>query len=200
MHLRATPTTPIRSERGFSLTEILVVLVLLGFTALVSIPNFMRMRVTYNDSAALREIAGTHDRARLEALKRHSQVGIVYDQSARMVTVFEDRNRNDPSAAGNDDGNLDAGEEVIARVRVQSCLSFEHPQGSAAINLPGSTALYRTDGSLNPAAGLDAAVYFGDVKLNYFRVRINAMTGGATFEKWMDGFWSKDRRAWQWKY
>lgn len=198
----STPPIPARgSERGFSLTEILVVVVIIGFTALVSIPNFMRMRVVYNDLAALREVAGVHERARLEALKRHSQVGVTYSQAARTVTIFEDRNRGDDTAAGNNDGNLDPGEEVIGRVNVQRYLTFAHPAGGTVVDLNGDTVLYRTDGSLNPAAGLTPAVHFGDVKLNFFRVRVNRVTGGSTVEKWMGGTtWSKERREWQWEY
>lgn len=209
MRGRAMPTPPIpagSSERGFSLTEILVVVVIIGFTAVVSIPNFMRMRVVYNDQAALREVAGTHERARLEALKRHSQVGVTYDQTARTVTIFEDRDRGDDTAAGNDNGQWDAGEEVIGRVAVHRYLSFTRPDTGNPIDVGNSvatvgTVLYRTDGSLNPAAGMNPAVHFGDVKLNFFRVRVNRVTGGSTIEKWMSGTtWSKDRREWQWKY
>lgn len=203
MRGRAMPITPIPvggSERGFSLTEILVVVVIIGFTALVSIPNFMRMRVVYNNQAALREVAGTHERARLEALKRHSQVGVTYNETTRTVTIFEDRDRGDDTAAGNNDGNLDAGEEVIGRVQVQRYLSFAHPEGGTVVDLNGDTVLYRTDGSLNPAAGLTPAVYFGDGNLNFFRIRINRVTGGSTIEKWMGTTWSKERRDWQWKY
>ena len=188
-------------ERGFSLTEVLVVLVIFSMAFVVAMPNFQRQRVIGAAINSLREIEGVHRFARLEALRRHSQVGIAFSSTARTVTVFEDRNRADDAAAGNENGQLDNGEDVLRRLTVGRALEYSRPDTGSTVDVGGATLLYRSDGSLRPAGVTIPAVYLADSKLNYFRIRINSITGGARTEKWIDGGrWSKRTEDWSWNY
>ncbi len=186
---------------GFSLVEALVALVVVGLLAAVGIPGVQRLRVVYGSSSAVRELADVHERARSEALRRHSQVGVAYDQGRRTVTVFEDRDRAGRDAPGNTNGALDLGEEVIARVDLATVLRFARPSPGAPVDVGGSTVLYRADGTPRPGLVTDPAVYLADAKLNYFRVRVNRVTGLARVEKWDNRTtWSARREDWQWQH
>ena len=59
-------------EGGFTLVEGLVVLLIMGITVLIAIPNLQRVRIKTETTQAIYRIAGYVDLARSEALKRHS--------------------------------------------------------------------------------------------------------------------------------
>jgi prepilin-type N-terminal cleavage/methylation domain-containing protein len=189
-----------RGEEGFSLLEVVVACAVIGLSLAIAIPNFHYQRVKYGTLAALREIKGAHEWARLEALKRHSQVGIIYASGSRTITVFEDRDRSDDAAPGNTNGALDAGEEVLRRFKLDHLLRWYRSGSGNAIDIGGSVLLYRSDGSLRAPSVAVPALYVADKKDNCFRLRINIITGAAELEK-LDsaGVWCRKARSWQWK-
>ena len=68
---------PIRNgEHGFSLTEVLVVLAVIGLTAAIALPTLQRSQVQARADREMRSVRSLFDFARSEAIKRGSSVSI----------------------------------------------------------------------------------------------------------------------------
>jgi prepilin-type N-terminal cleavage/methylation domain-containing protein len=195
----------LRTERtalqaGFTLIEVLVVLTLAAVIAIISVPNFQRVRVISRDMTGLRTLATLVDSARFEAVRRHSPVVLWVDSGSNSVIVFEDWNRSNDAAPGNDNGQLDAGEEVIRRVPIDPAFMLARPGGGTAIDLGGDFLSWLADGTLRPSPSLPStpAIYLGDVNANSFRLSCNRLTGNATIEKFVGATWNPRREQWSW--
>lgn len=189
------------SEVGFTLTEILVVLVILGVALAVVIPNIQRTRAKADTSFALRTLDAVLTNARSEALRRHSPVVVGFDTGTRVFTVFEDWDPGNANVGTNGDGVLNGSELTIATTTMDDHLHFAAPGGGNAVDPSSATYLeYAADGTLtSPTGGLIA--YVEDTKGNFFRIRISDVTGSSRLEKWLGGTsWSPRRESWVWKY
>lgn len=198
------PHHPTRRQLGFTLIEAVLVVFILAMVLLISLPNLHRSRVISQANMETRALVGLLELARLEALNRHSPVGVAISSVGECV-VFEDWNDATPTASTNDDGvYAGAGEELIRRVWVTQNLELEHPSGASPIQTGSVSALiYRSDGSLKQVSGLPAnpGVYFGDEFGNFFRVRVNRLTGSPRVEKHMGGSaWNPRDEQWSWEY
>jgi prepilin-type N-terminal cleavage/methylation domain-containing protein len=193
-----------RGQRGFSLIEAILVVVILTMALLISLPNLHRTRVMAQANQETRSLMGLLELARFEALNRHSPVAVSVSSVGECL-VFEDWNDGDPTASTNDDGSYDGpGEELIRRAWVRQKLQLVHPTGASAVQTGAvSSLVYRSDGSLKQVGGLPAnpAVYLGDEFGNFFRVRVNRLTGSPRVEKHLGGsVWSPRDERWTWEY
>jgi len=186
------------SAAGFTVTELLVVVTVMAIALLVTIPNLQLQTQRIRVVEPLRELRSAVDRARFEALRRHSLVVVWFRTAAREVVVFEDRDRNDDAAAGNGNGLLDTGEQVLQRLRLDSHLVFARPGGGTVVDLGGDRLVFRPDGRLTPPGAAVPAVYLGDKKGRFFRVRVNRVTGATQVEMQVDTAWSRHMEAWKW--
>jgi len=198
-NLSSRPDGP-RATRGFTLVELLVVLVLVGIVLLVAIPNLRRVQIKAQVSRALRNVDNVFLRARGEAVKRHSPVGIVINAQTRQFTVFEDWDPGNANVPTNGNGVRDANEDIIATRTLDREVSFAaKPSGDTdpQPDLKGSTVFYGSDGALRSAGG---ALYLADNRGNEFRIRVVAATGAARVEMWTGNTWTPRREQWVWKY
>ena len=185
-------------ERGFTLIEIMVVLLIVALAVLIALPNMRRVTVRSGATSALNSVVGPFNLARAEAVKRHSPICVLYEESDRMITVFEDWDvNNDALAATNRNGILDGNEETI--------VSKPFPSGLLAYSgTQISKVIYRTDGSLDTLASVPTnggVASLIDKSGNQFQVRINGVTGMVTVEgQTPAGTWSTVKEAWEWKY
>jgi prepilin-type N-terminal cleavage/methylation domain-containing protein len=181
-------------QRGFTLVEILVTLVVLALISVITVANMHRAMVKSRTNRGLRSVNSAVDFARTEALKRHSPVGVVFGQS---MVVFEDWD----GAASN--GVFDnPGDPLISTWNVDETLTFgTAPATDSDTKTVLTTVVYESDGALGGPAGGGAA-YLTDIKGNIFRVRVNPITGASRTEMWDsdDSKWSARRETWKWKY
>jgi prepilin-type N-terminal cleavage/methylation domain-containing protein len=81
---------PWRAASGFSLTELVMVVAIIGVITSIAIPNLMAARQGYQIHTAGLNITNRIGEARMEALRRNRQVVVVLDavnRSARVVVV-----------------------------------------------------------------------------------------------------------------
>ena len=178
-------------DQGFTMTEILIVVALMGLAAAIALPNFQRAQVQAQADKEMRSVRSLYDFARSEAIKRHGEVTVTPDSDS--------------------DGTVDPGEREIrvedsggAELRSYTLRSHfvmnDMPTAFTPIP-PDETALvdfvYTADGSL--AGGVGGALYFTDRRGNYFRLRVTQFMGNPRAEMWNGAIWSPRRGDWEWK-
>ena len=90
-------------DAGFSLTELMVGIVIIGIVVAATIPNFASYRETQRMSTACDRLATACREARSRARSRNHQIVLEYRTDTNEVAFIDD---------ANDNGLADAGEEV----------------------------------------------------------------------------------------
>lgn len=172
-----------KGQQGFSLTEVLIVLAVIGLAAAIALPTLQRSQVQARADREMRSIRSLFDFARSEAIKRHRPVTLTADIDS--------------------DGSVDAGEREIRVVDTGGAVLRRYTLRSHFImdNTPGSETslanfVLTADGSLNGAGG---GLYFSDRRGNFFRLFVTRFMGSPRAEMWNGTVWSPRRGDWQWK-
>lgn len=97
--------TPRRTRQaGFSLLEVLMVIVVIGIVASIALPRFNQEG--YKVTSAARGITATLNYAQRLSISLQHDVRVAFDQANNRLRIHEDRNNN---------GVIDAGERVTSR-------------------------------------------------------------------------------------
>lgn len=117
---------PGKNISGFTLIELMFVIIIIAILASISIPTFYRWLPKYKLRAATRDLYSNFQLAKLTAIKRNTNSTITFDQPINGITydyvVYVDSDR---------DLEYDAGEEVITKVLLSSYgnVSYDISQG-----------------------------------------------------------------------
>lgn len=79
------------SESGYSLTEMLVVVAIIGVLSLVAVPNFMSMYRSNRLKTSLRQFANDLRASRQLAVTNSSIVRVAFENNSRNYYIFESR-------------------------------------------------------------------------------------------------------------
>ena len=122
------------NERGFGMTELIVVVALIGVLAALGVPNLLRYWQTSSLAAGADEFAGVLSRARALAVTQNTTVcAQVTGTSVRFVI---------PSCAGT--VWTGTGTDAAGVIRLSSSLQISNPSGVSAI--------FTSTGGANPGA------------------------------------------------
>ena len=77
----------LRKNAGFSLTELMVIIGIIGIIAGIAMPNLIGWLPKYRIGSAAREILGTLEFARLTAVKRNAATLVTLDYANDLVRV-----------------------------------------------------------------------------------------------------------------
>lgn len=76
-----------KSGRGFSLVELMIVVAILGFMALLAAPNFLEYIPKYRVDAAVKGLSSDVSLARIKAISRNTKHRVTFDATNQTVTV-----------------------------------------------------------------------------------------------------------------
>jgi len=100
-----------KNSKGFTLIELIIVVVLIGLMSAIAIPNFINWLPNYRLKAATRQLYGAAMKAKGEAVKRNVNCALSFNQTiggvANVYVVYVDDNSN---------CQFDTGETIITQV------------------------------------------------------------------------------------
>ena len=201
---RTTPSSSnqgSRTERGFTLIEMLVVVAIMGMILAISIPTLRRSLVRAELLGEVKMLRAAVSVARINAIKQSRTVvlRILLDDAAQnggMVHAWIDED---------DDGVADAGEEDIGRWRMDDDITLSPDAGLQLRGLSGtelgivflpSGATIANIGGTVVGAG---AVVVSDYTLNRIRISVQGGSGTVVQEMWdwENSVWSDQIRFWR---
>jgi prepilin-type N-terminal cleavage/methylation domain-containing protein len=205
--------------RGFTLTEVLVVLAILGIIAAFGIPALQDMIQRSKLLGIAEQTSATLRRARFEAIKRNRPAVVRIDGSGDQLVIVAFIDVDGVEGSANEDlpdliFNPHSGKAPretdyeLQRLSVPARVTQTTPDGSDSVEGftadPGggasNIAVFDPDGSLRNVG----AFRFADAVGNFIEVRAApASTGRVTLQKWQDGGWLEQGlsggESWQWK-
>ena len=131
MHKQIQRNLNIHTQEGFSLIEIIIVMVIIGALAGTAIPVYIGMGPSIRLSGATRQVMSDLMGARMQAISQNNEYKVFFLDDHRYQILDDTDN----------DGNIDSGESIITR-NIQdkySDITFSsnanpifHPQGNAS--------------------------------------------------------------------
>lgn len=197
-----------RDERGFTLVEMMVVLVLIFLIVGISLPNLQRAIVRADLMGEVKKIKGAVMFSRVHAVKNSRTVALkILDdndtQEGAVLTAWVD---DDAS------GTVNGSEEILKEWNVghpTGNIITLGPDGASArdlfnlsgnllgvVFLPNGTAITNASGDIGVGMG---SVILEDTKFNQIRITINAGAGTVIQEMWnfIDDEWTTDMKWWR---
>lgn len=92
------------SHKGFTLVEIMIVLVIMGIMAAIAVPNLKTYMAQRRLNGAVRQVFGDLMAARQRAITENRNIGVVFSSNNHSYTIFADTDN---------DGIADSGEAVL---------------------------------------------------------------------------------------
>ncbi len=187
---------PLRPASGFTLIEMIVIVLVLGIAAGLGFPTVLRVVHQVRVTTHLREASALVQQARLEAIRRGRPVVVEIDAANREMFAYADLDGVNPGDPSNGEFDPQDGAPArttdyqLRRLMVRGDLEFKEPGGQTGLNsldgfvnpnMPDQRAIFLSDGSLE-AAG---AFRFADARGNYLEIRIApAATGKVQLRKY----------------
>lgn len=148
----------LRSERGFSMIELLVVAAVFTVVLALSLPAFNKSRKTVKLMNATREVSSTMKLARSRAVATSNPVIVEFDGDAGTFQAYEDANGN---------ATHDAGEVIVGPYELPGNVSFTD------IGFADGRVTFRGSGAASESQSLVLLACSGHAQ----RVEISAPTG-----------------------
>ena len=150
--------------RGFTLTELMIVITIMGVLAAVSAPSLGRYAANWRLNGAASQMAMSLRAARSTAVNKDIDTVFLFDKDAGQYHVLEDNNGNGGADAGERESSV---QDLPRGVAIDD---FTVPQNSVTFNSHGSTQ----DGGVIVLKGR------GDYEL---QIRVYSGTGNVSVEK-----------------
>ena len=191
-----------RTERGFTLVEMLIVVAIMGMILAISIPALRRSMVRAELIGEAKMLKAAVSVSRINAIKQSRTVvlRILLDDAAQnggLVHAWIDDNPENDA--------LDAGEEDVGRWRLNDDITLSPDAGLqlrglsgtelGIVFLPSGAAIANTGGTVVGAG----AVVVSDFAFNQIRISVQGGSGTVVQEMWdfENSLWSDQMRFWR---
>lgn len=118
------------NRHGFTLVEIIVVMVVIGIMATFAVPSFLKWMPNINLKSAARDLYSTMQKAKIQAIKESREWAVVFDTGNDSYAIWD--SGADGKWATAADNNL---VETIALADYDYGVQFGH--GAATVDVPG---------------------------------------------------------------
>lgn len=132
-------------ERGFTITELMVVLAIVGVLTVIATPNLSRWSTSIRMESATREIASTLQLARTRAITQNASIRITFDTSANTYQL-QQRDSVDTTKWN----NIESAKKLPNGVQLVSVsgnpITFQSGRGSTFPGNNGTITVQNTQG------------------------------------------------------
>ena len=153
-----------RERNGFTLTELIIVVAILGILSLIAVPNIIGELPNYRIKAASRDIASRLLLARMKAISRNCQYRIAFDPAGSYTVM-----RNDPVT-----GWVQEGEAF----NLPAAVRFNRG-GADPITFSSDRVVFNPNGSSN----VNGAIYLKNSRDTMYHISVLQSTGRVSLEK-----------------
>lgn len=167
-------------KEGFTLIEILVIIIVLGILAAVAIPGFSRYGPDMRLKSAVRDLKSAMELAKLKAIRENASVALKFNTGTNSYTVFVDNGAGGGTA---DDWTPNGTEEVLRTVTLTSDVTMYEA------SFAGGAAQVRFDSRGLPN-GLGGHVYMNNSNNKYRGVVVNIVGHVQIRESTDGGSWT----------
>ena len=202
---KADDEMPIREysrARGFTLNELIVVMAIVGTMAAIAVPYMGGVMRRSRLESATREIYVPLLRARLEAIKRGSNVNVEYSTSTgktayQTAVIYKDNTGGGTTNAYDSTDTL-IGEFPTAPAPEMTVRIDDTDKASPSTASQTIEFIFTPLGSMDTANSTSKSVYVGDAKNNLIQIRIPTSTNGKPImTKQLSGT-TYEAQPWQW--
>jgi prepilin-type N-terminal cleavage/methylation domain-containing protein len=184
-------TTPTKSRRGFSLVELLFVIVIIGILASIAMPRVNL--ASYRANSGAQVVAATLAYAQRQAISRQADTRVAFDMPNNRLRIHEDEN-NDNVIDGDErvtstplpEGVVFGRGSALARDIGADVITFTRTQDGMPV------VIFRRDGTASEAGGAYLSTVAGlavDRTADVRAVEVSRATGRASWFSFATGAW-----------
>lgn len=157
------------NRRGFTLIELMVVVVIIGTVASLAAPSFQRAYDRHNFKSGQQEVISKLKAARSYAISSKTPHGVYIDSEARTLTLF--KNSTNPATS-----SFESGDSALSVDTVSGDYSYIYAdmENSAIVFLPNGSAQVTGYGNIFLAGETDGMMAYVSISVLASTGRINA--------------------------